>query len=110
MKKILQPDRESFKLEALAERKLGLKGTEFADIVPKGSTFMDVPLETACSYAAEDADFTRQLWSFFKERLEESGLSSLFYELEGKNLRPEIIFFVLNTVILLIFHISLPSF
>ncbi len=79
---LLQPDRESFKLEALAERKLGLKGTEFADIVPKGSTFMDVPLETACSYAAEDADFTRQLWSFFKERLEESGLSSLFYELE----------------------------
>ncbi|MFC2420172.1 MAG: 5'-3' exonuclease H3TH domain-containing protein, partial [Treponema maltophilum] len=51
---LLQPDRESFKLEALAERKLGLKGTDFADIVPKGSTFMDVPLETACSYAAED--------------------------------------------------------
>ncbi|MGI5173699.1 DNA polymerase I [Treponema sp. OMZ 840] len=79
---LLQPDRESFKLEALAERKLGLKGIEFSDIVSKGATFADVPLDIACSYAAEDADLTLQLWAFFKPRLDESGLSTLFYSLE----------------------------
>ncbi len=79
---LLQPERESFKLESLAEKKLGLKGIEFSSIVPKGSTFMDVPLETACDYAAEDADFTLQVWHFFKPLLEKSGLIKLFTELE----------------------------
>ncbi len=79
---LLQPERESFKLESLAEKKLGLKGIDFSSIVPKGSTFMDVPLETACHYAAEDADFTLQIWLFFKPLLEKSGLITLFTELE----------------------------
>lgn len=79
---LLQPDRDSLKLESLAERKLGLQGIEFSAIVPKGSTFLDVPLEQAADYAAEDADFTLQLWNFFKPLLDESGLASLFYDLE----------------------------
>ncbi len=79
---LLQPERDSFKLETLAEKKLGLKGIEYKDIVPKNATFLDVPLEIACDYASEDADFTLQLWQFFKPLLEENGLAKLFYELE----------------------------
>jgi len=79
---LLQPERESFKLEALAERKLGLKGIAFSDIVPKGSTFMDVPMETAVDYACEDADFTLQLRHLFEAELKKSGLHDLFYHLE----------------------------
>ncbi len=79
---LLQPERESFKLESLAEKKLGLKGIEFSDIVSKGSTFLDVPLEKACDYAAEDADFTLQLWFFFKPLLEKANLMDLFLDLE----------------------------
>ena len=79
---LLQPERDSFKLGSLAESKLGLKGIEFADIVPKGATFMDVPPEQAVPYAAEDADFTLQLWHVLKKQLESTGLSALFYELE----------------------------
>ena len=58
------PDRmgkNAYSLEYLCETKLGLAGIEYDDIVSKGQTFADLPLETAYPYAAEDADFTLQL-------------------------------------------------
>lgn len=84
---LLQSDRTSFKLEALAETKLGLRGIEFETIVPKGTTFMDLPVETATPYGAEDADFTWQLWEYYKEKIEKAGFTSLFYDLETPVLR-----------------------
>ncbi|WP_038073614.1 DNA polymerase I [Treponema sp. C6A8] len=53
--------KNAYGLEYLCETKLGLAGIEYDDIVEKGKTFADVPLETAYAYAAEDADFTLQL-------------------------------------------------
>ncbi len=53
--------KNSYSLEALGESVLGLKGIEFNDIVEKGQTFADVPLEKAAPYGAEDADFTLRL-------------------------------------------------
>lgn len=80
---VLQPDRTSLKLERLAEEKLGLAGIDFQDIVPKKGSFLDVPLETACNYAAEDADFTLQLWQVFKPLIDsEKKLAHIFYNLE----------------------------
>lgn len=61
---LINPERlgkNGYSLEYLGETQLGLKGIEFSDIVEKGQTFADVPLETAYKYAAEDADFTLQL-------------------------------------------------
>lgn len=58
------PDRmgkNAYSLEYLCETKLGLAGIEYDDIVSKGQTFANLPLETAYPYAAEDADFTLQL-------------------------------------------------
>ncbi len=77
---LLQPDRleGSYSLEKQAETYLHLKGTEFADIVPKNSTFLDLPVDTAYPYAAEDADFTLQLWNFYEPRLKEAGFEKLF--------------------------------
>ena len=53
--------KNSYSLESLGESVLGLKGIEFSDIVEKGQTFADVPLEKAAPYGAEDADFTLKL-------------------------------------------------
>ena len=53
--------KNAYGLEYLCESKLGLAGIEYEDIVPKGKTFADLPLESAYPYAAEDADFTLQL-------------------------------------------------
>lgn len=55
--------KNSYSLEYLGENVVGLKGIEFSDIVQKGQNFSDVPLESAYQYAAEDADFTLQLYN-----------------------------------------------
>lgn len=82
---LLSPDRtgkSAYGLEYLGENVLGLKGIEFDEIVAKGQTFMDVPLEQAVSYAAEDADFTFRLWKNLDAKLSKANLKRLFEEIE----------------------------
>ena len=82
---LLEPDamgKTPFSLEYLAEPKLALVGTEYEDIVAKGQTFADVPLEKAADYGAEDSDFTFQLWQLFKKELVAEKLDTIFYSLE----------------------------
>ena len=84
---LLNPDamgKSPYGLEYLGETKLGLAGIEFTDLVEKGQTFADVPLEKAFPYGAEDADFTWQLWTLFKPKLTASHLDKLFYDMEMK--------------------------
>ncbi len=84
---LLNPERmgkNSFSLEYLAETLLFLKGTEFSDIVEKGQTFADIEIEKAYKYAAEDADFTWQLYLLLEEKLKKQGLYDLFTSLEMK--------------------------
>lgn len=81
---LLSPDRtgkNSYSLEGLSESLLRLKGIEFSTLVQKGQTFADVPLEKAVPYAAEDADFTFQLWNFLSSKFTEERIQKLF-ELE----------------------------
>lgn len=67
-----------FSLEYLGETRLGLKGIEFKDLVKKGQTFVDVPLEQAAEYGAEDSDFTFQLYEIFRKQISENKLDELF--------------------------------
>lgn len=82
---LLEPDRNgknAYGLEYLCETKLGIKGTEFEEIVPKGGSFADVPLETAAEYGAEDSDFTLKLWNYLEPELKKASLLDLFTNLE----------------------------
>ncbi len=84
---LLSPEhngKNSYGLEYLAETKLFLKGIEFDSLVKKGQTFSDVPLEKAVDYAAEDADFTFQLWQKLELELEQNKLMELFTDVEMK--------------------------
>lgn len=74
--------KNSYSLEYLAETKLGLKGIEYEDFVPKGQTFADLPVEKAYPYAAEDADFTFQLWQKLEPQLKNQNLYELFTSTE----------------------------
>lgn len=74
--------KNSYSLEYLAETKLGLKGIEYEDLVPKGQTFADLPVEKAFPYAAEDADFTFQLWQKLEPQLKSQNLYELFTSTE----------------------------
>lgn len=84
---LLTPERigkNSYSLEVMSENKLGLKGIEFKDLVQKGQTFADIEIENATPYAAEDADFTLQLWNILKEELKTANLYNLFSQTEMK--------------------------
>ena len=84
---LLSPEhngKNSYGLEYLAETKLHLKGIEFDSLVKKGQTFSDVSLEKAVDYAAEDADFTFQLWQKLELELEQNKLTDLFTDVEMK--------------------------
>lgn len=74
--------KNSYSLEYLAETKLGLKGIEYEDLVQKGQTFADLPVEKAFPYAAEDADFTFQLWQKLEPQLKSQNLYELFTSTE----------------------------
>ena len=82
---LLDPDKTGhspYSLETLGQTKLALVGIEFKDLVGKGQTFRDVPLEKAVPYAAEDADFTFQLYKIFYEELKRKNLLELFETIE----------------------------
>ncbi|MCE1196736.1 DNA polymerase I, partial [bacterium] len=79
---ILDAESNSFSLESLSERILGLSGITFESIVEKGNTFDSVPIETATRYAAEDADFTFRLYLYLKDELARQGLDGIFRDLE----------------------------
>lgn len=82
---LLEPDRlgrSPYSLETLGQTKLALIGIEFKDLVAKGQTFRDVPLEKAVDYAAEDADFTWQLFEIFSDELKQKKLDTLFEKIE----------------------------
>ena len=69
--------KNSYSLESLGEQVLGLKGIEFSNIVEKGQTFADVPLEKAAPYGAEDADFTLKL-AQAQQKADDGHLKDLF--------------------------------
>lgn len=82
---LLEPDKSgksAYSLEYLSEIYLHLKGIEYEEIVPKGKTFADVPLNEAAAYSSEDSDFTLQLWNFFESRLKDENLYELFFNME----------------------------
>ena len=82
---LLSPDargKSPYSLETLAEGKLGIRGVEFADIVGKGKVFADVSLDVAANYAAEDADFTLQLYEVLRGELSAAALESFFWDVE----------------------------
>lgn len=84
---LLEPDRISknpYSLETLSEQKLGLKGTEFEEIVEKGKTFADIKLEDAAKYAAEDSDFTLKLCNYYQNALKKESLWDLYSQIEIK--------------------------
>ena len=79
---LLDAEAPSLALGALSERRLGYRGIEFDEVVPKGATFAMVPLERATAYAAEDADLTLRLHLLMEPEIEAAGLTKLYRELE----------------------------
>jgi len=80
---LVNPERNNYSLDSLAAFFFEATTITYNSIVPKGGTFDMVPLETACRYAAEDADYCLRLKQHVEASLEEAGeAGSLFRNLE----------------------------
>ncbi len=60
-------------LEAMAERNFGLHPTAYGDLVAKGQSFADVPVEAAALYCGMDVHLTRRLGALLAEQLAAMG-------------------------------------
>ena len=72
-------------MDELVEKHFGLTTTKFKEIVGTGKsqiTFDYVELDTACHYAAEDADMTLRLWQTLKPCLLDEKLVSVYERME----------------------------
>lgn len=79
---VLDAESNSFSLESLCERLLGIAGLSYDSVVEKGKTFDSVPIAAATRYAAEDADFTLRLHELFSPELARENLEPVFRDLE----------------------------
>jgi DNA polymerase-1 len=77
-------------LDGLAEMHLQHKMIGYTDVTGKGKEqigFAEVPLDVACNYAAEDADFTLRLWHVLKPRVEAEHMINLYERFERPMVR-----------------------
>ncbi|MDR2095482.1 MAG: DNA polymerase I [Treponema sp.] len=79
---LVNPERANYSLDSLAVYFFNAVPIAYYDIVPKGSTFDAVSLETACRYSAEDADLTMRVMHHLLPKLQKAELLSLFTDLE----------------------------
>ena len=79
---ILDTAASGYGMDILADKLLDYSTVKYKDIVPKGSLFSDISLETASPYAAEDADITFRLYKRFSKELKSRDLEKIFYDLE----------------------------
>jgi DNA polymerase-1 len=78
---LIDPERNNYSLDSLSAFFFRANPIAYYDIVPKGSTFDAVPLETACRYSAEDADLFLRLKRHLEGKFGKDG-AALFKNLE----------------------------
>ncbi|OVE81573.1 DNA polymerase I [bacterium K02(2017)] len=71
-------------LDFLADRYMDYQTIKFSDVVSKGKTFADVPLEQAKEYAGEDAWVVFQLQKFLDKEVDEVQLKNVYHDVELK--------------------------
>jgi DNA polymerase-1 len=79
---VIDPERNSYSLDSLVIFFFGANPVAYNDIVPKGAAFDAVPLDTACRYSAEDADFCLRVKHHLEGKLKETEALDLFENLE----------------------------
>jgi DNA polymerase-1 len=79
---LVDPERNNYTLDSLAEYTFDYTPVKYHDIVPKGRAFDAVSLEKAARYSAEDADLCMRLLCHFEPLLEKNGAVALYENLE----------------------------
>jgi DNA polymerase-1 len=72
-------------LDDLALRHFGHAMIPIEELIGKGKnqkSFAETPVDKACEYGAEDADFTLRLWNVLEKDLKDKAQDSLFWTME----------------------------
>ena len=82
---VLDAGRGNHGMDVLAQQHLGIHPIPYKEVVGTGKkqiSFDQVPLTTACEYAAEDADVTLRLFNVLNSRLVSERMVSVYQTLE----------------------------
>jgi DNA polymerase-1 len=79
---LADPERNNYSMDSLVAYNFDCSTTRYIDIVPKGSSFDAVSLETATRYSGEDADYCLRLKHYFEPMLKKTESLPLFEKLE----------------------------
>jgi len=79
---LADPERNNYSMDSLVAYTFDCSTTRYIDIVPKGSTFDAVSLETATRYSGEDADYCIRLKHYLEPMLKKTESLPLFENLE----------------------------
>jgi DNA polymerase-1 len=79
---VQDPERGNYALDSLITAHLGLNTTPYDQVVPRGSTFNAINLDTATAYSCEDADYTLRMKAVLEPKLQAMGCLDLFRNLE----------------------------
>lgn len=82
---LLSPDARSYKIDILALEHLNYRMVPIEDLIGTGRnqiTMDQVELDRTSFYAIEDADIAWQLYSIFKDKIEENGINKFYNDIE----------------------------
>jgi len=79
---LLNPNKPNHSLDEVSFEYLSKRKKSFMEVLKKRASFAEVPLEEATSYAAEDAALSYELKELLFKKLEEKGLSKIYFDIE----------------------------
>ena len=79
---LLNPNKPNHSLDEVAFEYLGKRKKSFMEVLKKRASFADVPIDEATPYAAEDAALSYELKDLLFNKLEEAGLSEVYFNIE----------------------------
>ncbi|MEW6585259.1 MAG: DNA polymerase I [Nitrospirota bacterium] len=79
---LLNPNKPNHSLEEVAVEYLSYRKKTFEEVLAKRRTFADVTIDEAAPYACDDARLSFELKDILFEKLRETGLDSLYFDIE----------------------------
>lgn len=79
---LMNPNKPNHSLEEVALEYLSYRKQTFVEVLKKKSSFSEVPLEEATSYACDDASLSLELKEMLFNKLKENDLENLYFNIE----------------------------
>jgi DNA polymerase-1 len=79
---VLESDEGAYGLDRMAEKRLGFRTKPYKELVAKGQTLEEIPLQQVTDYSGEDADLTLRMHVLLSRDLAAEGLNGVLHDIE----------------------------